>query len=171
MRPTDEHERFWSKVDASGDCWLWTSHVIRNGYGAFALARNGNKRTRHVTAHRFAYGLLVGPIPSGMTLDHLCRVKTCVNPDHLEPVSLIENNRRAPTTHAGRTHCKHGHPFDAANTVLVPRTHRGQPCMRRRCRECFKAYLRTHYQRMGGYQGRKQRALEKAQALKTGAVA
>lgn len=87
----DEPRRWWSKIDVSGDCWEWTPPVGNHGYGEFA--RQGERRT--VLAHRYAYELLVGPIPDGLEIDHLCRNKACVNPDHLEPVTKSENARRA----------------------------------------------------------------------------
>ena len=74
-------ERFWAKVDKTDDCWLWTANRTNAGYGHFWLDR------RMVLAHRFAYELLIGPIPDGLTLDHLCRVRACVNPAHLEAVT------------------------------------------------------------------------------------
>jgi hypothetical protein len=77
-------------------------------------------------AHRFAYELLVGPIPAGLTLDHLCLNKACVRPDHLEPVSLTVNIRRA---NARRTHCKRGHAFTPENTYL-------DKIGARQCRKC-----------------------------------
>lgn len=89
-RKPDAVARFWSKVDKRpGGCWLWTGTMLRSGYGQFRLGLG------HVRAHRFAYELLVGPIPEGLTLDHLCRVTACVNPLHLEPVTLSENVKRA----------------------------------------------------------------------------
>lgn len=95
-------DRFWSKVDAGGDCWLWTGAKQKSGYGKFSAP--GGKT---VLAHRFAYGALVGAIPQGLTLDHLCRVRRCVNPDHLEPVSAIENaNRGKPQR---QYICRRGH--------------------------------------------------------------
>jgi len=83
-------------------------------------------------AHRFGYELLVGPIPTGLTLDHLCRVRTCVNPAHLEPVSIGENVLRGDTRPAAnlkKTHCPRGHAYDAANTYIA----RGGE---RHCRTC-----------------------------------
>lgn len=79
-------ERFWSHVDASGDCWEWNGRS--DEYGRFGL--NG----KVLLAHRFVWELLVGPIPDGMTIDHLCRNRYCVNPGHLEVVSGTENIRR-----------------------------------------------------------------------------
>jgi hypothetical protein len=82
-------QRFWGHVHKTDLCWIWTAHRNPLGYGQF---RPKGKQT--VRAHRFAYELLLGPIPEGMTLDHLCRNTRCVNPDHLEPVTAIENYRR-----------------------------------------------------------------------------
>lgn len=93
-------ERFWAKVDRSDDCWVWTGTGTPKGYGQFA------PHGKHVYAHRFAYELLVGPIPEGMTIDHLCRNRGCVRPDHLEVVTRGENTRRgatpSPCQHCGR---------------------------------------------------------------------
>lgn len=82
-------ERFWPKVDRRGDneCWPFLAYLNRDGYGQF----HGEGE---VLAHRFAYRVLVGPIPEGLTLDHLCFNKACVNPAHLEPVTINENLRR-----------------------------------------------------------------------------
>jgi len=92
-------ERFWLYISKQGSipeyrpelgpCWLWTGGNDRRGYGRFSDADQ-----RQVLAHRFAYELLVGPIPEGLDLDHLCRVPACVNPAHLEPVTNAENHRR-----------------------------------------------------------------------------
>jgi hypothetical protein len=81
-------DRFWPKVDQSGgpdSCWPWLNRR-KDGYGMFS-----RDRVTQVRAHRVAYELVVGPIPAGLTLDHLCVVRHCVNPAHLEPVTAIEN--------------------------------------------------------------------------------
>lgn len=83
-------ERFWSKVQKTDSCWLWTAAVDVNGYG-----RVGTTRRRTALAHRVAYELVKGPVPDGLTLDHLCRTHRCVNPDHLESVTARENIIRA----------------------------------------------------------------------------
>jgi hypothetical protein len=111
------------------DCWLWvgTRHH-KTGHGKFWL----NNRT--MQAHRVAYELLVGPIPDGLTLDHLCRVRACVNPAHLEPVTLEENVARglaSPT----KTHCVHGHEFTKENTRHAQGRRHCRACDRRRQRE------------------------------------
>ena len=82
--PATAPGRFWPKVAESGDCWVWTAFRMPNGYGQF------DKQY----AHRWAYEHLRGEIPEGLELDHLCRVRHCVNPWHLEPVTHAENHRR-----------------------------------------------------------------------------
>jgi hypothetical protein len=145
--------RFWEKVDQNGpdgvhsqtgenigSCWMWTAGRNHKGYGEF---RGDGRR---VYAHRFAYELLVSPIPDGLQLDHLCRVHDCVNPDHLEPVTSRTNTLRGDTLAAKcatKTHCLAGHPFSPENTYVD----RG----RRRCRECGRA-------RYAAYRARKQAA-------------
>lgn len=80
--------KFWAQVEVTGSCWLWLGRRDRDGYGYGPGCRGFSR------AHRASYSYLVGPIPEGMQLDHLCRVKHCVNPDHLEPVTVQENNAR-----------------------------------------------------------------------------
>lgn len=87
--------RFWTKVHLPSDdgCWVWTASQNGTGYGALTIA--GARKL----AHRLAYAHLVGPIPDGLDLDHLCRNRMCVNPAHLEPVTRRENLRRSPLLH------------------------------------------------------------------------
>lgn len=91
----------WDMIDATGDCWLWQGWIATTGYGVF------NMNDRQYLAHRLVYESLVALIPPGLTIDHLCRTKACVNPDHVELVSHGENARRA----ARRFYCIHGHPL------------------------------------------------------------
>lgn len=95
--------------DESG-CWLWMGPVNENGYGR--VKPHGDVMR---IAHRAFYEAFVGPIPKGLTLDHLCSVRACVNPAHLEPVTQAENLQRAV---ARRTHCRNGHPLTEANITL-----------------------------------------------------
>lgn len=91
-----EAERFWSKVtvvDDATSCWLWQAYISTNGYGEFRREFDG-ERYPLVKAHRWAYEYVIGPVPDGLDLDHLCRTRACVRPDHLEPVSRSENLRR-----------------------------------------------------------------------------
>lgn len=123
--------RFWSKVIAMpSGCWEWQATKTRGGYGQFNLS------SKRFQAHRFSYELLIGPIPDGLTIDHLCRNPACVNPAHLEPVTLAENERRA----AGlKTHCPHGHLYDLSNTYHTRYGTRAcKECHRRACREWWR---------------------------------
>ena len=129
-------ERFWAKVEITPSCWVWRGTRNKLGYG---YLNSSGKRT---PAHRVAYNLLVGPIPEGLELDHLCRNPFCVNPEHLDVVSHLENVRRGmgfSGINFRKTHCSKGHPFDATNTYVWKRN--GQ----RRCLACL-------------YAGRKRRA-------------
>jgi hypothetical protein len=89
----DDPARWWSAVQrgSEGECWLWVGGVTPSGYGHFVWMQ-GHRRSS--TAHRYGYQLLVGPVPEGLDVDHLCRNKLCVNPAHLEPVTRQENVRR-----------------------------------------------------------------------------
>ena len=114
-----EEERFWAKVDRrdEDECWPWTGYVTA-GYGRFYPTRR-----KGVKAHRYAYELLIGPIPAGLHLDHLCRNKLCMNPQHLEPVTLVENVMRGEgvtVQNAQKTHCLRGHEFTPENTRITP---------------------------------------------------
>jgi len=127
-------ERFWARVEKTETCWLWTASTQGRGYGAMW---NGE---RMILAHRWAYQSLVGPIPEGLELDHLCRVRNCVNPAHLEPVTRKENILRGesdPAKRARQTHCKRGHLLSGDNLYVVP------PNGYRRCRECIRILQQT----------------------------
>jgi len=89
----DTADRFWAQVDRRSGCWLWTGHVNRDGYGQFKVTdRPGHYRT--VRAHRWAWEAEHGPVPAGLTLDHLCGRPACVRSDHLDPCTAAENLRR-----------------------------------------------------------------------------
>lgn len=125
-------ERFWPKVDVKSraECWEWTASRSPNGYGQFSLQ---GKRTG---AHRFAYESVNGPVSPALVLDHLCRNKGCVNPEHLEAVTHWENLRRGvggPALNYYKTHCDSGHIFDGDNTYI---TKKG----RRSCRICHRRW-------------------------------
>lgn len=109
-------DRFSEKyvLDEEAGCWLWTGAIDLVGYGRIG---EGGHNGRTLLAHRVAYEHAVGPIPDGLTLDHLCRVRHCVNPDHLEAVTMGENVLRGdnpPAANARKTHCIRGHDLTDA---------------------------------------------------------
>lgn len=108
--------RIQRKINKTESCWLWTGSCFASGYGQVKFQR----RNRRV--HRLVYELLVGPIPDGMTLDHLCKIKNCVNPAHLEVVTGKENTLRgtAPSAiNARKTHCPQGHAFSEYGYISI----------------------------------------------------
>lgn len=132
-------ERFWNKVDKTEDCWIWTATKTQGGYGRLRV--DG----QFWVAHRYAYEMMVGPIPEGLVLDHLCKVRHCVNPGHLQAVTHTENVRRgnggrpvgSGTPKSGRPRrpdgsfvsCPKGHEYSGTNLYI--RKDGSQDC--RRC--------------------------------------
>lgn len=105
-------ERFFAKVHMTSGCWVWTGARSPQGYGMLQ-ARWLSPTPR--TAHSVMNEQVFGAVPEGLVLDHLCRNRACVRPDHLEPVSMTENNRRGngwSGRNSRKTHCPHGHPLD-----------------------------------------------------------
>lgn len=127
--------RFESKVERTDTCWLWMGATNSKGYGCWSV--DGVSQL----AHRVAYQTLVGPIPEGLTIDHLCRVKVCVNPAHLEPVTMLENIARAAEQDRP-ANCPYGHEYTAENTYVKVRPN-GQ--INRTCRTCVRAKARAKY--------------------------
>ncbi|MET8694708.1 HNH endonuclease [Streptomyces bauhiniae] len=132
-------ERIFEKIreDEAG-CWIWTGTRVGTGYGQIDIA--GRKRP----AHRVVYEFLVCEIPEGLDLDHLCRVRHCVNPWHLDPVTRQVNIIRGdkPKINASKTHCPHGHTYDEANTIV----YKGS----RFCRTCKKARQKAYDEKRRG---------------------
>lgn len=120
-------------------CWLWTGALSRGGYAKFYEPTSAGPR--NVYGHRWSYERAVGPVPTGLELDHLCRVRRCVNPLHVEPVThrvnLLRSDTRAATRrrHAAVTHCPKGHPYEGTNLMIA--RHGG--CEHRTCRVCHNA--------------------------------
>lgn len=122
-------------------CWIWTSVVDRGGYAKFG---NGGQR-----AHRLAYAWVFGPIPEGLVLDHKCRRIRCVNPDHLRPMTAVENVMIGDTFVAknkAKTACAHGHAYDDLNTIFIKRATGG--FRQRQCRICQQGNDRRYKERM-----------------------
>lgn len=145
-------DRFWSRVNKQFlGCWEWVGAMHRTGYGVNGLPYGGSRM-----AHRVAYCLMKGGIPKGLDLDHLCRNRRCVNPDHLEPVSRRENLLRGetlPAANAKKTHCAKGHQLSGENLVLAQLR-----VGKRACRICFNESMR-HYGSI---------ARQRRKAIKTG---
>lgn len=151
-RPTSgvqekDRKRFMDKVNVNPEtgCWEWTASTSSGGYGMFALSRT------QFMAHRVSYELHIGLIPEGLTLDHTCHSpatcwlddhntcphRRCVNPEHLEPITMLENARRG--RHKLKSECPSGHPYDEENTMWYDG--------RRYCRECGRKYKREYARR------------------------
>lgn len=130
-------QRLWDKINKTSGCWVWTgAGLTSRGYGLFW------KDGKVQSAHRVVYELLVGEIPEGLTLDHLCRNRACVNPQHLEPVTQKVNTLRGESLsakYAQRTHCKNGHEYTTENTSLQYGW--------RRCNECNRINAKASYYR------------------------
>ncbi len=122
-------ERVMRRVDIQPDeCWLWTGYRDPKGYGRISAGPGSGL----IRPHKVVYEFTRGPIPDGLQLDHLCRVRACVNPDHLEPVTAYENFLRgesACAVNARKTHCNHGHQLSGTNLHITPSGGR-------RCKAC-----------------------------------
>ena len=125
--------RFWSFVDKTDTCWLWTGTTTKGkakgGYGGFYY------RGKNIRAHRMSLLIKGITVPLGYEVDHLCRVPSCVNPEHLEPVTHDENMRRKIVSPANQLFCRQGHDFNKENTCYerYGKTQRKCiPCRRRR---------------------------------------
>lgn len=122
-----------ARTDRSGECWIWRGALLASGYGQMKSCGK-NRRV-----HRVAYELAYGPVPDGLVIDHLCRVKACCRPDHLEAVTQRENLLRGNTVNAAnaaKVTCVNGHALSGANVYVNPTTgHRS-------CRSCHR---RSHW--------------------------
>lgn len=127
---------------ADTGCWLWVGTTAATGYGTLKSGQS------HYLAHRVSYVLHCGPIPDGLHIDHLCRVRCCVNPDHLEPVTIGENTRRGRSAEVTRaryatiTHCPQGHEYTEENTYYYRQAGQ-EKYLRRSCRACCRQKMRN----------------------------
>lgn len=127
--------RFWSNVEKTAACWIWTGKRSSRDYGLFSV------NSQWHSAHRLSFVSTGGEIAPGMELDHLCRVHSCVRPSHLQAVPHQVNAQRgdAGSYLKTKTHCKRGHPLAGANLLNPERAHPRN----RRCRQCHHLHTRT----------------------------
>jgi hypothetical protein len=136
-----ENNKFFSKkllLDCLTECLNWQGALDKDGYGG---TTHQGKRGQ---VHRIAYELINGPIPKGMTIDHLCRNRRCCNPEHLEAVTIKTNTMRGTSfsaKNAKKTHCINGHLLDEKNTYIRTKE-RG-----RSCRTCNSSAVKKYKQR------------------------
>lgn len=138
IQPIVDISQLEPRFERTPSCWIWKGSRSVAGYG---YVRSGSRNT---CAHRVVYELLVGPIPEGLVIDHLCRNPSCVNPAHLEPVTQAENILRGlgpVAANAKKTECVHGHSFDEANTYVDSNGGR-------KCRTCRAAMERQRRKRL-----------------------
>lgn len=140
-------DRFWEKVDknAANGCWLWTASLDTKGYGQIGISYDRKKR-----AHVVSYVWSKGEVPEGKEIDHLCRNRACVNPEHLEAVSHRENCLRGPSENmvlhrSGK--CKRGHLMTPENTWVSTKIYKGRGGPKRQCRICHAARSLERYRR------------------------
>ena len=130
-------ETITKRLKKDTGCWEWTGWIENNGYGRVSI------NSKNALVHKVVYEALVGEIPEGLTLDHLCKVRHCVNPDHLEVVTLQENVLRGSSPvaiNAKKTKCDTGHDLSTSNVYMTPNG-------RRQCRECQNRRSRAWYRK------------------------
>lgn len=138
-------DRFWDSVNKSSDifghdgkylteCWIWIALKDEDGYGRFSINGKG------VKPHRFSYELTYGTIKDNLQIDHLCRRRDCVRPEHLEQVTCLINVRRGTSYNRTKTHCPKGHEYTIENTIISKRNQRScKICVYQKNKELYHA--------------------------------
>jgi len=131
-------QKFWSNVEKTDSCWLWTASINTQGYG------NITRQYKKILAHRYSYEHSNGFIPSGHEIDHLCENKICVKPDHLVAITRSDHAKHTAQMirkmSLERTHCANGHELNDENSYLYSRPNGAEGNVRRVCRSCKKMY-------------------------------
>lgn len=133
-----------SLVDGNG-CWLWQKRLQNSGYGQMTIGSWTDGSRKNTIAHRVSYEAFFGKIPEGLQIDHLCNVRSCVNPKHLEAVTPKDNVHRSNAMfkrQMAKTHCPHGHEYKEGNMYVYPSGHGG---ITRNCKTCMKQRTRDRY--------------------------
>jgi len=146
--PIPAHERVLARSVQDGDCLVWTGTVNNAGYGTVGVPQGepGHRKVVPRLVHRVVYEALVGPIPDGLVIDHLCATRRCVRVDHLEAVTPAENSRRGEPRNSLLVHrrtretCQNGHPWTPENTIVRADTSR-------KCRICWLDYMTAYNRR------------------------
>ncbi len=131
MKSRPLHKRLWEKANKTETCWLWTAYINKFGYGVI-----GTYDKKTALAHRVSFELTKGPIPEGLEINHLCEVKNCINPDHLEAITraehILKTDFQGGKYQKNKTHCVNGHSFQETDVYITKEGHR-------KCRACGRA--------------------------------
>jgi len=124
--------RFLKNVKKTKSCWIWVSHKSTGGYGTFYVWKTAENKGGSKLAHRWAFENWVSPIPKGLEIDHICKIRNCVNPKHLRIVSHLENMHASNTLaslNSNKTHCPNGHKYEAPNILWDKNSRKCKICV------------------------------------------
>jgi hypothetical protein len=145
-RPALERFNACYAIEPITGCWLWQRQILPLGYGVFCMGKEYGEAHKNTGAHRAAWRLFRGAIPAGFEVDHLCRVRACVNPDHLQLLTKSENMQQSNSASAQnrrKTHCLRGHLLTSENVHVAADGGR-------RCRQCAVIRIQAHAARISG---------------------